>query len=55
MSLCRSFLECRLEEVGAAATKEYSLEKAMEKMVKDWAMMEFIFLEYRDTVSQARE
>jgi hypothetical protein len=39
----------KLEEVGAAATKEYSLEKAMEKMVKDWAMMEFIFLEYRDT------
>ena len=24
----------------------------MEKMVGDWEEMEFIFLEYRDTVSQ---
>ena len=43
----------RLEEVGAAATKEYSLEKAMEKMGGEWEEMEFIFLDYRDTVSAA--
>lgn len=41
---------CRLEEVGAAATKEYSLEKAMEKMTAEWEEMEFVFIDYRDTV-----
>lgn len=45
------FTVCRLEEIGASATKEYSLEKAMEKMGAEWQEMEFIFLEYRDTVS----
>ena len=51
--LCQFPSMCRLEEIGAAATKEYSLEKAMEKMGTEWEEMEFIFLEYRDTVRQS--
>ena len=41
----------RLEEIGAAASKEYSLEKAMEKMRTEWEETEFTFIDYRDTVS----
>ena len=41
----------RLEEIGAAASKEYSLEKAMDKMKTEWEETEFTFIEYRDTVS----
>ena len=51
--LCQFPSMCRLEEIGGAATKEYSLEKAMEKMGKEWEEMEFVFLEYRDTVRQS--
>ena len=40
-----------LEEIGAAASKEYSLEKAMEKMKIEWADVSFEFIPYRDTVS----
>ncbi|XP_063078071.1 dynein axonemal heavy chain 3 [Engraulis encrasicolus] len=39
----------KLEEIGAAASKEHSLEKAMEKMRKEWADLRLSFLEYRDT------
>ena len=48
LSLCSLF---RLEPIGAAASKEYSLEKNLEKMKLDWASMTFNFVKYRDTVS----
>ncbi len=41
----------RLEEIGGSAAKEYSLEKAMEKMKVEWQPMHFEFTPYRDTVS----
>lgn len=43
----------RLEPIGAAASKEYSLEKNLEKMKSDWVNMTFSFVKYRDTVSQS--
>ena len=39
----------RLEDIGASASKEYSLEKAKDKMMEEWKDIEFIFLEYRDS------
>ncbi|XP_053412126.1 dynein axonemal heavy chain 3 [Nycticebus coucang] len=42
------FIE-KLEPIGAAASKEYSLEKNMEKMKSDWVNMTFSFVKYRDT------
>mmetsp|Transcript_3023 Transcript_3023/g.9072 ORF Transcript_3023/g.9072 Transcript_3023/m.9072 type:complete len:4073 (+) Transcript_3023:47-12265(+) len=38
-----------LEEISASASKEFSLEKALDKMHTDWQPLEFITLEYRDT------
>ena len=41
-----------LERIAATSTnasKEYSLEKAMEKMQNDWVGMEFRVIEYKDT------
>ncbi|XP_021092936.1 dynein heavy chain 3, axonemal isoform X6 [Heterocephalus glaber] len=39
----------KLEPIGAAASKEYSLEKNLEKMKLDWSNMMFSFVKYRDT------
>ncbi|XP_044602978.2 dynein axonemal heavy chain 3 isoform X2 [Equus asinus] len=39
----------KLEPIGAAASKEYSLEKNLEKMKMDWINMTFNFMKYRDT------
>ncbi|EGD83038.1 dynein heavy chain 2 [Salpingoeca rosetta] len=39
----------RVEEIGAAASKEYSLEKAFANMKTDWGDMAFNFTLYRDT------
>ncbi|XP_041823134.1 dynein heavy chain 3, axonemal [Melanotaenia boesemani] len=39
----------KLEEIGASASKEYSLEKYLEKMKREWANLQFTFSAYRDT------
>ncbi|XP_053132344.1 dynein axonemal heavy chain 3 isoform X3 [Hemicordylus capensis] len=39
----------KLEPIGAAASKEYSLEKNMEKMKSEWANICFTFVKYRET------
>ena len=45
------FFKIRLEEIGASAAKEYSLEKALFKMKDDWKDLAFELTPYRDTVS----
>ncbi|XP_028284148.1 dynein heavy chain 3, axonemal [Parambassis ranga] len=42
----------KLEEIGASASKEYSLEKSMEKMKNEWAELHLSFIAYRDTGSK---
>ncbi len=43
----------RLDEISAAAAKEYSMEKAITKMKEDWADMQFDLVPYRETVIPA--
>jgi len=39
----------QLEEISGVASKEYALEKAMQKMKSEWADVCFVFVPYRDT------
>ncbi|XP_029639148.1 dynein heavy chain 3, axonemal-like isoform X2 [Octopus sinensis] len=39
----------KLEEIGVAAAKEYSLEKALKKMKTEWADVYFEMVPYRET------
>ncbi|KAJ7400487.1 hypothetical protein BTVI_105082 [Pitangus sulphuratus] len=39
----------QLEPVGAAASKEYSLEKSIEKMQSEWVNVHLVLVQYRDT------
>lgn len=41
----------RLDEISGSASKEFGLEKAMEKMKVEWKDMYFELIPYRDTVS----
>uniref|UniRef100_A0A8C4DY39 Dynein axonemal heavy chain 3 n=1 Tax=Dicentrarchus labrax TaxID=13489 RepID=A0A8C4DY39_DICLA len=49
LELGLSKFSVKLEEIGAAASKEYSLEKSMEKMRNEWTELRFSFTPYRDT------
>ena len=38
-----------LDEIAASSAKEYSLEKALDKMFTEWQPLEYMLKEYRDT------
>ena len=40
----------KIEQISGKATKEYTLEKNLERMKEDWVGIEFTLLPYRDTV-----
>lgn len=50
MLLLSLSLSCRLEEIGAAASKEYSLEKSLDKMKREWTELRLVLSPYKDTV-----
>uniref|UniRef100_A0A803XM02 Dynein axonemal heavy chain 3 n=1 Tax=Meleagris gallopavo TaxID=9103 RepID=A0A803XM02_MELGA len=50
--LCATIRRSVLEPIGAAASKEYSLEKSIEKMKSEWISVHFSLVKYRDTVSK---
>lgn len=37
----------QLEEISGAATKEYALEKNLQKMIEEWADVKFECVPYR--------
>ncbi|XP_058476444.1 dynein axonemal heavy chain 3-like [Solea solea] len=39
----------KLEDIGAVASKEFSLEKTLNNMKTEWADLHFTFSQYRDT------
>ncbi|EDV21418.1 uncharacterized protein TRIADDRAFT_60039 [Trichoplax adhaerens] len=39
----------RLTEISVIASREYALEKALDKMSQDWETIHFTFVPYRDT------
>ncbi|CAG9462898.1 unnamed protein product [Pedinophyceae sp. YPF-701] len=39
----------KVQEISATASKEYSLEKALDKMAADWEGLDFIVVPYKDT------
>lgn len=39
----------QVQTIGAVATKEYSMLKAMEKMEHEWQGLEFKVMAYKDT------
>lgn len=49
------YIFSRLEEIGALASKEYTLEKNLEKMTDEWADLRFTFTQYRDSVRQIQK